>query len=227
MTFAKTIACALARPSARARRALLGLLALVLLACLSPAPSFARSSGCSAVACGQALAVSLSGEAAGEEGEEGEGEEAGEESGEQESEASAEGEGEETASAEAEAEEEAEARHRGHTRHGARSAIVLSNLHLTHKSLVGLKHNPLASRVEFSFSLAKSMKVRVMFLKQGKPHARKRWTAISADSLSLSATKGSSRHRLLGRNRLAAGRYRLTLWPARGRARSIYVSVRS
>ncbi|MGN6373711.1 MAG: hypothetical protein ACTHM1_12130 [Solirubrobacteraceae bacterium] len=228
MTFANTIlrACA-RRQAARARRTLLGLVVLMLLLCLGAAPSFARSSRC-AVACTGQLAVSLSGEAAGEEGEEGEGEEAvEEEEGEEEGATSAE---EEEASAEAEAEEEAEGRHRG-KRHGARKrvsggALVLSKLQLTHKSSVSLKHSPLASQVEFSFRLVKSMKVQVTFVKQGKPHAHKHWTAIPADSLTISATKGSSRHHLVGRNRLSAGRYRLTLSPAHGKPRSIYVSVR-
>lgn len=230
MTFAKTIlrACA-PHPSARVGRTLLGLVVLLLLLCVSAAPSFARSSACAAFACPQQLAISLSGEAAGEEGEEGESEEAGEEGEEKEDEGSSEEEDEEAASAEAEAEEEAELLHKGRKRRGARGsdgAIVLSDLHLTHKSVASLKHSPLASRVEFSFSVVKSMKVRVTLVKQGKPHTRKRWTAVPADSLTISATKGSNRHRLLGHNRLAAGRYRLTLSPVRGRVRSIYVSVR-
>lgn len=247
MTSAPTILRALVRCSragagrAGARCALLGLAVLLLLVCLGVAPAFARSSGCAIVGCGQQLSVSLaaSAEAAAEEGEEGEGEEAGEEEGEEDEEG-AEGssereEDEEAASAEAEAEEEAEERRRG-KRHGAHKrawggALVLSKLRLTHKSLASLKHSPAASQVEFSFSLVKSMKVRVTLVKQalvkqGKPHARKRWTAVPADSLTISATKGSNRHRLLGHNRLAAGRYRLSVWPVRGRVRSIYVTVR-
>lgn len=228
VTFANSIIRACARRQAvRARRTLLGLAVLLLALCLSAAPSFARSSRCAVLACARQLAVPLSGEAAGEEGEEGEGEEAEEEEGEEQGETSAE---EEEASAEAEAEEEAEERHRG-KRHGARKhasggALVLSKLQLTHKSLASLKHKPAASQVEFSFSLAKAMKVQVTFVKQGKPHARRRWTAIPADSLTIPATRGSSRHHLLGRNRLSAGRYRLTLSPAQGKSRSIYVNVR-
>lgn len=227
VTFATTILRACARSqAARARRTLLCLAVLLLALCLSAAPSFARSSRCAALVCAQQLAVSLSGEAAAEEGEEGEGEEA-EEEGEEQGETSAE---EEEASAEAEAEEGAEERHRGKRRgarkHASGSALVLSKLQLTHKSSASLKHKPAASQVEFSFSLAKAMKVQVTFVKQGKPHARKRWTAIPADSLTISATKGSSRHHLLGHNRLSAGRYRLTLSPAQGKSRAIYVNVR-
>jgi hypothetical protein len=211
------------------------MLVALLLVCVGARPSFARASACAPIACGHSLAVSLSGEATAEEGEEGDGnEEAGQEESEDEERAEGsaqeEEEDEESASAEAEAEAEAEERHRGR-QHGARKrtageALVLSKLQLTHKSLASLRHSPAASRVEFSFSLLASMKVHVTLLRQAKPRGRKRWTAISADSLTISATKGSSRHRLLGRNRLAAGRYRLTLWPARGRVRSIYVSVR-
>lgn len=239
MTSAPTILRALVRCSragagrAGARRALLGLAVLLLLVCLGAAPAFARSSRCAPLGCGQQLSVSLtaSAEAAAEEGEESEGEEAGDEEGEEgEEDAESSSEEEEAASAEAEAEEEAEERHRG-KRHRARKrasgvALVLSKLRLTHKSLASLKHSPAASQVEFSFSLVKSMKVRVTLVKQGKPHARKRWTAVPADSLTISATKGSNRHRLLGHNRLAAGRYRLSVWPVRGRVRSIYVTVR-
>lgn len=239
MTSAKTTLCALARDrSSRARPALLALVVLLLLLCTSAAPSFARSSPCAAIACGQRLAVSLSAEAPGEEGEAEEGEEADEEGGEgEESEEGGEGpseeeEDEEAASAEAEEEAEAAERSKGHKRHGARKrassgTIVLSKLHLTRRSVTSLRHRPAASQVEFSFSLAKSTKVLVTLVKQGKPHARKRWTALPADSVTIPAAKGSSRRHLSGRNRLSAGRYRLTLWPSHGKPRSIYVNVRA
>lgn len=236
MTFAEIIAGACARHWSRCtRHALLALVALLLLVCLSAGPSFARASACGSIACGQQLAVSLSAEAPGEEGEAEEGEEAGEEEegeeGEEGGEGPSEEEDEEAASAEAEEEAEDEERSNGHKRHGARkraprSTIVLSKLRLTHKSATSLRHHPAASQVEFSFSLAKSMKVLVTLVKQGKPHARKRWTALPADSVTIPAAKGSSRRHLSGRNRLSAGRYRLTLWPSHGRPRSIYVTVR-
>lgn len=104
---------------------------------------------------------------------------------------------------------------------------MLSKLRLTHKSATSLRHGPVASRVEFSFHLTKSMKVLVTLVKQGKPHAHKRWTALAGDSLTIAAAKGSSHYRLKARNHLSAGRYRLTLWPSHGKPRSIYVNVRA
>lgn len=231
MTLAMTIVRACARRLTRCvRDTPLALLALLLLLCLSAAPSFARSSPCAAVACAQPLTVSLSAEAADEEAEEGE--EAGEEEGEEGGEASSEEDEEESASAEAEEEAEAEGRRRGlRRRHGVHNyasggAIVLSKLRLTPRSAASLKHSPVASKVEFSFSLTRSMKVLVTLVKQGKPHAHRRWTALPGDSLTIAPAKGSSQYRLKARNHLSAGRYRLTLWPSHGKPRSIYVDVR-
>lgn len=210
----------------------LAVLVLLLYVCLAGPVSLAHASACGSSACRDRLAVSLAGEAAAGEGEEGEGEEAEEEGEEAEEggEAAAEEEDEEAASVEAEEEEEAEAHQKKGKRHAGKGrrngAIVLSNLSLTSKSAAALKHGPTASRIEFSFSLTKRMKVLVTLVKQSKPHAHKRWMAIPADSLTISASKGSSRHRLVGHNRLSAGRYRLTLRPAQGRSRSIYVNVR-
>lgn len=212
---------------------LLAVVALLLVACLTAPESLAHSTAttCGLSACRDRLAVSLSAEAAAGEGEEGEGEEAGEEEGEgseEDGEAAA-GEDEESASSEAEAEEEEETRHAGKRRAGKgprKGAIVLSSLSLTSKSVAALKHGPTASRIEFTFSLTKRMKVLVTLVKQSKAHARGRWTAIPADSLTISAAKGSNRHRLAGHNHLSAGRYRLTLRPTQGRSRSIYVNVR-
>lgn len=222
----------------------LALLVLLLVLCLNATSSWARSNAsCGALAC-RTLGASLSGEASaegpeseaegnGEEGEEGTSEDEGgseaREGGEENSE-----ENEEEATAEAQEEAEARAPGSGRKRHGASGAkggrnspAVLSKLHLTGTSIARLKtHDPVASRVEFTFSLAKSMKVRVTLVKQSKPNSHKHWTALSADSLTISAAKGTSRHRLTGGNRLSAGRYRLTLTPAHGRPRSIYVNVR-
>jgi hypothetical protein len=232
VTSAKIFARACARHSSRCvRHALLALVALLLVG-LSAAPSFARAWACGSIACGQ-LAVSLSAEAADEGEEAEEGEEPGEEEEEGGEGSSEEDEEEEEAAASVEAEEEAEAeeRRRSGKRHSARNrapggVIVLSKLRLTHKSATTLRHSPAASQVEFSFRLAKSMKVLVTLVKQGKPHARKRWTALPGDSLKIAAAKGSSHYRLKARNRLSAGRYRLTLWPSHGKPRSIYVNVR-
>lgn len=104
-------------------------------------------------------------------------------------------------------------------------AAVVSALHLTHRSSTRLERNPLASQVEFSFRLTKSSKVRVRFVKQSGRGTVKRWTAIPGGSLAIAAGSGSTLHRLSAANRLAPGRYRLTVRPAGGRSRSIYVRV--
>ena len=51
--------------------------------------------------------------------------------------------------------------------------------------------------------------------------------AMLPDSLSLSLTQGHVARSLKGHNHLQVGRYRLTVKPAGGHSRSIYLSVQA
>ncbi|HEY8303854.1 MAG TPA: hypothetical protein VIG42_04605 [Solirubrobacteraceae bacterium] len=160
-----------------------------------------------------------------------------------EAEAEVESEGEEEAEAQAtaEAEEEEESSSRSGSPQRGRSGSpsepgsgpshagrtpIISRLALTTKGVAALKHaKPIASTVEFSFILSAPAKIHVTLVKQTSAHGSKRWTMLP-DSFTTSAGKGRGSRTLTGHNTLPAGRYRLTLRPTAGRARSIYLSAR-
>lgn len=73
--------------------------------------------------------------------------------------------------------------------------------------------------------LSAPAKVHVTLVKQTSARGHKRWTMLP-DSLTTNAGKGRGSRNLTGHNTLSAGRYLLTVKPANGRSRSIYLSAR-
>lgn len=73
--------------------------------------------------------------------------------------------------------------------------------------------------------LSAPAKLHVTLVEQTTSHGHKHWTTLP-DSLTTKAGKGLVSDKLTGRNRLSAGRYRLTLKPTNGRSRSIYLTAR-
>jgi hypothetical protein len=118
----------------------------------------------------------------------------------------------------------------GHTSRGRprgnAGSVVLSSLHLTRRSVLGLRRlQPTVSQVEFSFHLSKPTKVRVSLSLAARPkHSHAHWAPLR-ESLSISSS--STTHRLWGTNALAPGRYKLTASPLHGRGSSIYLIVHS
>jgi hypothetical protein len=133
---------------------------------------------------------------------------------------------EEAATAEAEAEEDDSEEGRSSSDPAAPGSVSLSNLRLTANATTALEHHhPPASAIGFSFTLSAAAKVHVTLLKQTGAHGHTGWVALP-DSLSLNAKPGHVSHELAGHNRLAPGRYRLTLAPSGGRSRAIYLDAR-
>ncbi|MGC2374715.1 MAG: hypothetical protein WA484_12650 [Solirubrobacteraceae bacterium] len=108
----------------------------------------------------------------------------------------------------------------------AANLAIVSQLKLTTRATASLRqHAPQASSIGFSFTLSASTLVKVTLLKQTSGTGGKRWTTLP-DSLTVSAGKGRVSRSLSGHNRLSPGRYRLTVKPAGGDPRSIYLSAR-
>ena len=105
-------------------------------------------------------------------------------------------------------------------------AAVLSRLSLTHNAIIALRRaHPVASQMGFAFTITAAARVHVTLAKLIRVRGRTRWQLLS-DSLTLTAARGRNSRRLRGRNTLGAGRYRLTLAPAHGTARSLSFQVR-
>jgi hypothetical protein len=83
---------------------------------------------------------------------------------------------------------------------------------------------PKASQVAFAFTLNVAARVKVTLAKLLVSHGRKRWQTLPY-SLTITAARGRDRARLSGHGQLAPGRYRLTLVPQHGSARSIVFQV--
>jgi Subtilase family len=102
---------------------------------------------------------------------------------------------------------------------------ALSRLSLTHNAIVALRGaRPVASRIGFAFTSSAGARVRATLTRLVRVQGRNRWQLLS-DSLTLSARRGRNSRRLRGHNTLAAARYRLTLAPAHGTARSLAFQV--
>lgn len=133
-------------------------------------------------------------------------------------------EGEEAATAEAEA-EEAEDGEAVLPATESAGSVAISDLKLTARATAALAHRlPTASAIAFSFTLSARTDVHVAIVRQTGTSGREHWSVLP-DSLVLSLAKGHAARSLKGRNRLSAGRYRLTLKPTGGHSRSIYLSV--
>ncbi|HEY5287615.1 MAG TPA: hypothetical protein VIJ50_10975 [Solirubrobacteraceae bacterium] len=135
--------------------------------------------------------------------------------------------GEEAATAEAEGEEGEEGEGASPATGSKRAdSVAVSHLELTSRATAALAQRlPTASAVAFSFTLSANASIRVTIVRQASAGAGRHWDALP-DSLTLSLARGHVARSLRGRNRLLPGRYRLTVKPAGGHSRSIYLSVR-
>jgi hypothetical protein len=192
---------------------LLAALMVLWMACCTTAPSASATvarplcSGATSLGCARTLAIAGTGGGETEEPEE-------------------EPEGaEEAATAEVEDEEEGSEEGSASSERAAQEGVVLSQLRLTANATTALAHHhPLASAIGFSFTLSAATEVRVTLVRQTSEHGHTDWVVLP-DSLSLHAKQGRVSHDLTGHNRLSPGRYRLTLKPADGRSRAIYLNA--
>ncbi len=107
-----------------------------------------------------------------------------------------------------------------------RSTVRISRLALTARaSAVIARGLPTISQVAFAFTLSAPARVRVTLSRLLRVSGRLRW-ASAPGALTLSAAGGRNRAHLRGPHTLAPGRYRLTLAPAHGAARSIVFVLR-
>ncbi|HEY5193291.1 MAG TPA: hypothetical protein VIJ39_05400 [Solirubrobacteraceae bacterium] len=108
---------------------------------------------------------------------------------------------------------------------GSAGSIVVSHLELTTKATAALAHRlPSVSAIGFSFALSAPARVQVTIVRQTSSGGRTRWVTLP-DSLTLSTARGRTALSLKGHNRLSPGRYRLTVKPTNGHARSIYLNA--
>jgi hypothetical protein len=107
------------------------------------------------------------------------------------------------------------------------NSVAVAHLELTARATAALARRlPSASAIAFSFTLSATADVRVTIVRQTSTGGHKHWATLP-DSLTLSLTQGHVARSLKGRNHLSPGRYRLTVKPAGGRSRSIYLSVQA
>ncbi len=100
-------------------------------------------------------------------------------------------------------------------------AVRLSNLALTARaSAVFARGLPTISQVAFAFTLSAPARVGVKLSRLHRVDGRPRWGSAPG-GFTLTAGRGRGRSHLRGHGTLPAGRYRLTLTPAHGAARSL------
>jgi hypothetical protein len=105
------------------------------------------------------------------------------------------------------------------------TTIRLSALALTPNALLSLRSvKPKIRAVGFAFTLSADARVHATLAKRVRVHGHMRWVTL-AGSLTIAAAKGRNHGRLTGHNALAPGRYRLTLTPQGGAARSIVFQI--
>jgi hypothetical protein len=103
--------------------------------------------------------------------------------------------------------------------------IHLSAFALTPNALIALRRvRPRISSVGFVFTLSAAARVRATLAKRIRVRGRGQWKPLPG-ALSFAAIKGRNRRRLSSHNPLTPGRYRLTLIPQHGSARSITFQV--
>jgi Subtilase family len=104
--------------------------------------------------------------------------------------------------------------------------IRLSAFVLTPNALVALSRlRPKTSSVGFIFTLSAAARIRATLAKRIRVRGRGRWKLVPG-GLTFAAIKGRNRRHLTSRGALTPGRYRLTLTPQNGGARSIVFQVR-
>jgi hypothetical protein len=103
--------------------------------------------------------------------------------------------------------------------------IRLTAFALTPTALVALNRaRPKASSVAFAFTLSADARVRATLTKLVRVRGRNRWVPVPG-ALTFSAAKGRNRQRLSSPDALTPGRYRLTLAPQGGAARTLTFQV--
>jgi hypothetical protein len=106
-----------------------------------------------------------------------------------------------------------------------KATIKLSAFALTPSALLSLRSlRPKASELGFAFTLSAPARVRATLAKLVRVHGHNRWVSVPG-ALTFAAAKGRNHHHLTSRDSLAPGRYRLTLTPQNGSARSIVFQV--
>lgn len=102
---------------------------------------------------------------------------------------------------------------------------VVSALSLTRGAKAALNHRRARlSKLGFAFTLNTPARLRVTIYRRVRIHGRVQWRAVASPS-TIVASRGAQSRRLSGSAALSGGRYRLTLAPERGAARSIVFSV--
>ena len=105
------------------------------------------------------------------------------------------------------------------------SQVRLSSLKLARKSVAAMAHRAVhASQVRFAFTISAAASVEVRLARASARAGEVRWHTL-ADSLTLSAVRGSNHGRLHAANLLRAGEYRLTLSVTPGISRAIIIRV--
>jgi hypothetical protein len=105
------------------------------------------------------------------------------------------------------------------------SPPIVSALSLTRSAMAALNHKrPKVSRVGFAFTLNAVARVRVTIAERVRVRGHFKWKTITAP-LTFTAARGAQTRRLTGRTALPPGRYRLTLAPERGTARSLLFQI--
>ena len=78
--------------------------------------------------------------------------------------------------------------------------------------------------MDFVFTLSAAARVRATLAKRLRVRGRSRWEFVRG-ALTFAAAKGRNHRHLTNRDALTPGRYRLTLTPQHGSARSIVFQV--
>jgi hypothetical protein len=103
--------------------------------------------------------------------------------------------------------------------------IRLTALALTPTALLSLTDSrPRASSIAFAFTLSAAARVHATFAELVRAHGHDRWVSLP-DALTFSAARGRNRRHLASPDGLAPGRYRLTLAPQGGAARTLTFQV--
>ncbi len=110
----------------------------------------------------------------------------------------------------------------GAARQGSSTTTVhISGLALTARASAAIARGlPAVGQVAFSFTLSATARVQVTLSRLVRVDGHLRWDSVPG-GFTFSPTRGHHRSHLRGRGTLPAGRYRLTLIPAHGAARSL------
>ncbi len=108
---------------------------------------------------------------------------------------------------------------------GRPTTIKLSAFALTPTALLALNHpRSKVSSVAFAFTLNAAARVRATLAKLVRAHGRDRWVPVPG-ALTFAAVKGRNHRHLTNRDALTPGRYRLTLAPQGGAARTLTFQI--